>query len=586
MSTTDTSLLDWKILLQTLKNNENTNTTTIDDILKPLYDVINSSNNAKEHVRALRCALILSTHKKCKDDTTVPASSDDMATLQVRIKTCRSLIQFLTTKDVESSSSSSNEQNDVAINRGARICTLASKVLCNLCTHEPHIISQLNLPLTQQYDIVEGDVSFLGMLLQNSGNRECMAAVLATLHNYCAFLQKSRANLDFLQSIASDSIFMSNLMRYLLPSTCIQKTGEENDETPNSATATEDDACTEWIVLLIQRLLYFEMSIHENENNNDNSEFGSSIQEDEGPDDDFASPVTMLEHMYNSCGAALQQNLHAKCTLEQVVLLYTVHSILEEIYDDSMGNGVVFSFSELLCMMLYLSQQLEYMCSARDNVSSDDEQFAGERDSQNAAIGVMMDIISSMLLLVDNGKYSIIRPSSRVNADSTDDDSNSMQRKDIFQNKHQVRERILQRTNIFSSSIHLLDRIVQSYSTNKSASLSPKHSHSQNNDGLLRSTLRLITNILHESFTAQEMLRDIKFEAGEKCGVHVILSCTGLDMKKGNSAKFVREWAVVAIRNMLDGNVKNRELVEKLNVTERIKANKRDAAFNHRGASL
>mmetsp|Transcript_29359 Transcript_29359/g.43111 ORF Transcript_29359/g.43111 Transcript_29359/m.43111 type:complete len:86 (+) Transcript_29359:1-258(+) len=84
------------------------------------------------------------------------------------------------------------------------------------------------------------------------------------------------------------------------------------------------------------------------------------------------------------------------------------------------------------------------------------------------------------------------------------------------------------------------------------------------------------------------MLRGIKFDehlGSEKCGVHVILSCTGLDMNKGRSAQLVREWAVVAIRNMLDGNAKNRELVEKVQVVERGKANERDAAFDYRGAS-
>jgi hypothetical protein len=76
--------------------------------------------------------------------------------------------------------------------------------------------------------------------------------------------------------------------------------------------------------------------------------------------------------------------------------------------------------------------------------------------------------------------------------------------------------------------------------------------------------VRLLGNCCFRCESNQNLVRTVDIPGStsteRRCALHVLLSCTSL----GYGCFTLREWAIVALRNVLEGNLENQALVEAL----------------------
>lgn len=78
--------------------------------------------------------------------------------------------------------------------------------------------------------------------------------------------------------------------------------------------------------------------------------------------------------------------------------------------------------------------------------------------------------------------------------------------------------------------------------------------------GFKRNVIGIIANILYRNSTAQNYLRDSE-------GLVALLDCAKID----NRNPFILQWSIFALRNALENNSANQELVSQLKMTKIVK---------------
>lgn len=359
-----------------------------------------------------------------------------------------------------------------------------------------------------------------------AGNRSVLAVVVTALFNSISAISNGDeiliASMEKIKCISRDELLVNNLVRFMLPSNVIQE-GKENDE-DKQETDHSDDA-TEWISRLIEILCSY----------------------------------GMFPHLYNVLGTKAE-NGSVSITPEQLVLLHCVGSALDEYHmSDSidstphvLGSGTsdISTSCVLLAKMYCQFQDVLFMSKT---MTTDEQRYNGEYVVMKEASMIILDILSNSL-------------SSGTRYDE----------KECLR----IRQEVGQLTDILSNIVKELGRLVDLFGIENRGINARELKIDEGNQHLVTSIVRLIGNLCYRCKENQDHIRHIavpvpKHSEGnvqeytqfskaavsvERNGLHVLLSCTSF----AYGCFTLREWAIVAIRNALEGNLGNQKIVEEL----------------------
>lgn len=351
--------------------------------------------------------------------------------------------------------------------------------------------------------------TWVDMIIMSSRgrDREALAGVVAALYNCLLALSPNQSQRSFGDRVAHDPILISTLLRQFIPVTSINMSTKES----KGPQKVEDwDAATEWIVLLISQL------------------FGWG----------------QLPTMYSTIGGPNAAST-AICLPEQNVLVHCAAQEAQSFVDDSTtcretlspfgGEAGVDVAIENYAFLADLFLRLSGIESP-SRVDEDDIEL-----SKSAAL-CSLDTIS-ISLGVDSVQSTILR-------------------------KHLGTE-----TGLIRTSSLILGRLVDEL-TDRSIGLKARDlTLSSEEQQWMVSLVRLLANICYRCRENQDrirntlvpMLRRKEDEANssainDRNALHVLLSCTSF----ATSCFTLREWGVIAIRNILHENEENQNLVASL----------------------
>ena len=333
-----------------------------------------------------------------------------------------------------------------------------------------------------------------------SGNRGALAAVVAALHNCVAMIDD-----DMRASVASDQILISTMLRHILPTSTIVQ-----DANPSAA-----DEATEWISLFLEQL----------------------------------TGLGLLPTIFFAIGSS------SVVTPEHLVLLHCISGRVDEWLESAttttaphpLGN----TDDRLVETHIFLAK-----LASRMRMSTND----------CATAAVLVDSLDSdCSLLTKSGLIVVLE----ILATSLGSDSNR-------DGMTLVRTKLGTETEIILEvALDLgvtVDALLQS-----SRGVKARELKLQDEDQRWITTLvRILGNACFRCRSNQDALRQAYVptliiheqlvqlqsppDEQHRSALHVLLSCTSL----AYGCFTLREWAIVALRNVLEGNLENQALVEKL----------------------
>ena len=351
---------------------------------------------------------------------------------------------------------------------------------------------------TTSFDASQSNWTDLLLTAAQAGNREALAAIVATLHNSLLALSEEERP-SFTKSIVANGILMSTLLRHMLSARSI----EHHVENGGTKESQADDA-TEWLSLLVEQL----------------SEQG------------------YLPAMYMSASGC--HNTTGKVLPEHLVLLHCISGAVNAFMSKRAKNGwhplggnVV---DGIISTHMFLTQQAGQI---RQTIIEETKSIdPSELELSKAALNVILDILATSL--GDDSSQVLARLRLQIGQETSliQDIGNDLGSVvDVLSEKNQgVKARELKVTN---EEQHWITTLIQVLG-NLCFRCKP-------NQDLMR-----ITPVPIASF-----LPPIK---GERTALHVLLSCTSFSY----GCFTLREWSIVALRNMLEGNEENQTLVEQL----------------------
>jgi len=440
-----------------------------------------------------------------------------------------------------------------------KIRITAAKTLCNIGTSNPaasscilqdiswsptcHEASKMMLKRLslddQKQTPLSNDASTWMEMIHAAGSsieRNALAAIAAALHN-CIACKHDDDLYQIGKSIASDKLLCSNLMRYILPSSVIKPNGrEESSSNKDVQTQDHSDDATEWIARLIESL----------------------------------SAIGILPFLYKSLGGSCpQDDRDTGITPEQLILLHCIGNSVEE-YSRTLNTSLATGTNPLggtsgddderiLLTFEFLAKQwiafrLDKMGRLEQHGGEEQYRYAGEEDCIENALILIIDIISGACI----------------------DDNNIA----LFS---KVRHHLGTNTDLLQESLLELGLLVDRLGIENKGINARELKISDDDQRLVTSIVRLLGNVCFRCKENQDIIRntnvpvprinipyveeytqfssaDDRSPANIRHGLHVLLSCTSF----AYGCFTLREWAIVAIRNILDGNEMNQKEVEKL----------------------
>ena len=330
-----------------------------------------------------------------------------------------------------------------------------------------------------------------------TGNREALGAVVATIHNgLTALSENDRSHVS--QSLASDTLFTSTLLRQLLSARSIESHSAGEPE-------SQADDATEWITVLLEHLIR----------------------------------LGCLTNMYASI---LTGNSDDGTVLpEHLVLLHCIHGAVEEFMVGStkswhpLGGEMM---DGIISTHMFLAQQSG---AIRQRMLVEEQTRSMEPDElelSKAALTIILEIIATSL----------------------GDDSSSALAK--------LRLKVGQETSLIQDAGVDLGTIVDTLSKKNEGLKSRELKISLEEQRWITTVVQILGNLCFRCKPNQDLLRVTPVPIadflppvdGDRTALHVLLSCTSFSY----GCFTLREWAIVALRNVLEGNDENQTLVEKL----------------------
>lgn len=448
----------------------------------------------------------------------------------------------------------------------AKCRLMAAQILCNLGTSNASTArrilddikpspteSEVKNILLEKLSVHESEIDHANMkenpswaqMVQSSGgsgSRNILGAVVAALHNAIASVENGHDDLDYAinitKELSSDKMLMCNMIRYILPSEVVQQ-GKEGEKVKEASDFS--DEATEWISRLVEKLC----------------------------------TLGMLPNIYRSLGSNAQvqndkDDLELKTSIgiapEQLVLLHCAGSAIAEYtrtlhtvnHCDVHPLGGACDFQVMTSTFRFLAT--EYGNLRRKLKATDDhdtERYGGENACIENAATMIIDILSNSMSVdekVDGKSFVQIR----LHVGQTTDMIPSLLLDlGVLVDKLGIENRGInaRELKIEESDQHLVTTIVQL--------IGNICYRCPENQDLVRKTNVPIPNASNgnvEEYTQLPSKESGASNNGVRNGLHVLLSCTSF----AYGCFTLREWAIVAIRNVLEGNEENQKQVEEL----------------------
>lgn len=441
----------------------------------------------------------------------------------------------------------------LASEKGDTKCrVLASQLLSNLVTSNPETARTISssIPLSPSDDSVmqrmrdqltaskhnpepkgpKYRLNWVDIILSNvsSKNREALAGTVAGLHNCVVSLQREEADSEnqvsqFAHQAAQDRILVSLLLRHVIPANAIMAHRNEEEVDTNSekcdVNQVSHDSATEWITLLLVK---------------------------------FCKLGLLPDLMLSLCERQTDQLETSELTVvpEQIVLLQCIQSEVEMMgsKDDSILGGES-GTGGLISTHAYLAR---LYCSLRSglDLDSQDLQLRGNPDYslKFSAVVSTIDIIACSL--------------------GQDSSSTSLVRTNLGSKESAV----------IRGACNDLGMLIDSMSRRNVGRKNRDFIVHDEEKRFMTSLVRLLGNICFRCKANQDLVRltavpsRIQMVSAsreeERNGLHVVLSCTSLS----HACFTLREWAVIAIRNLLDSNELNQAVVAELEANQPIQS--------------
>ncbi len=309
--------------------------------------------------------------------------------------------------------------------------------------------------------------------------------------------------------LSTHSLLVSTILRQLIAADSIK--GLIHGETTEDMT----DAATEWIVLLISKYCR------------------------EG----------QLPSLYKA--ASGENFVMEKCLSEQLVLLYCVRSIVDDPMDQTTERygrlGLKVDGFDSIATHLFLSELLSSLLAKQVNSKQGGSSIKEDMSLVDSASSTILYILSETLT-VDSEETSRIRISIGQNTELISV---------VCKALGDVYDRITLRNGGRNARETLIDDDEQAQLVGLVRVLGNLAYGCKDNQDAIRQT---VVPVLASKANAPH--------CEERGGLHVLLSCTAYS----HACFTLREWAVVAIRNVLENNPANQELVEQLETKQGVQS--------------
>ena len=483
--------------------------------------------------------------------------------------------------------------NDVALSPTELSKSRAVSLALGLAAKE-NVYSDVGVEISNWVDMI--------LASTRGGDRASLAAVIAALHNCIASLNNgmkiepvSEEEIDIsplphlsltqrgmAASISADRILMCNIVRHILPVGIIKPVvlGTENtkleDQEKSSTNSSGPDDATEWISLFLEKVTILGESpilspgcLPHTTSRMKN--FASHVYSKNA----ICKISGFFPQMYASVGGRTNSKTISPnsksgelVTPEQVVLIHCLSGALEQstapsstrpVWVDPLGGDG--GQEAVTNTHLFLSKQAGIIREAHVSkgvMDAPGDNYTGEADCRTS---IYLEILSMLATSL---------------AGENDADRNW---------KGLTRMRLGQETLLLSSSLADLGVLVDRLSKENHGRKARELAMSGKDQRLITVIVRLIGNLCFRCKQNQDMLRNVVVlpkEKGRKreetssiqnglpntsrTGLHVLLSCTSFSY----GCFTLREWAIVAIRNALEGNEANQRLVERLEAQEAV----------------
>ena len=353
--------------------------------------------------------------------------------------------------------------------------------------------------------------------------RETLAAIVAALFNAIVAIQDDGgSSLPLFASMSSNKTFICACVRHILSADTIKPDDSKKDEQDSG---TSDDA-TEWITLFLTKLSCY-------------GHFSSM----------YEATGILRDKATNMSGG----DDSPAVTPEQIVLLHCIASALDEWTTDTSATamdcplGGASGQQTMIKSCQFLANQTKLLRQTIKGVDCSAEAYAGERTCRLIAYLSMLEILGTML---------------------SSDDANKA-KDHVF-----CRINLGKETSLLSDVIIELGMLVDELSVANRGVKARELKIDDHDQRLAVACVRLIGNICYKCPSNQDKVRktEVPFAGGVpdhqapdgtvvvRCGLHVLLSCTSFSY----GCFTLREWALIAIRNVLEGNQQNQDMVAQL----------------------
>ena len=411
---------------------------------------------------------------------------------------------------------------------------LAARLLSNLvtCNYETAGVVASDVGLSPSHEMVKSRIrttltrftheksdgndcegpTWVDMILAcaQSGCREGLAATTAALHNCICSIYSKECGPDrsYAEKVASDDLLISTLLRQILPANSVTSlaNGDEN---------SHFDSASEWIFLTIEKLCR----------------------------------LGLLSEMYSSAGGQSDLNTSKTgcVTAEHIVLLHCAARGVEGATQPT-GHGQQLFLGEeagsdaILSSCIFLAEKLSSLRGVLTNSTAERPTIDYEcQDLTKSAWFLFLEMLASLLGV---GEQPVINQARRLLGRVTS---------------------VIQDVALDLGSV--LDFLSAKNHGRKARELSLSEDEQKSIVGLVR----LIGNVCFRCRQNQDLIRQtivplpadasgLNNTLHQRTALHVLLSCTSFSY----GCFTLREWAVVALRNVLEGNEANQELVDKL----------------------
>jgi hypothetical protein len=363
------------------------------------------------------------------------------------------------------------------------------------------------------------DPTWVDMVLAcaQSSCREGLAAIAAALHNCISSIHSKQPDPDysFAKRVASDDLLIGTLLRQIIPASSITAQG-------NSDENIHFDSATEWIVLTIEK----------------------------------QCRLGLLPEMYSSAGGRSGEiGLKTVCvTPEQVVLVHCAARAVEEATQPSDNGQQQFflggegGLDAIISSHIFLAGALNSLRGVLSNVTApqpmNDSDLIGDEDLTKSAWFLILEMLASSL--------SVDEPPA-IN---------------------QTRLFLGRETSLIEDIAFDLGAVFDFLSAKNHGRKARELCMSEDEQRSIVGLVRLLGNICFRCRQNQDLVRqtivppyslhpdalELSRTMNQRTAMHVLLSCTSFSY----GCFTLREWAIVALRNALEGNEANQELVEKL----------------------